>query len=409
MNQPESKIETEKLYFQDAYLQEFTARVLAREIREGFPVVVLDRTAFYPESGGQPHDLGWLNEVRVIRVEEENGLILHFLETELAGQEVLGRIDWPRRFDHMQQHTGQHILSQAFYELTRGETLSFHLGQEESTVEIGLPAIKDETLTRVEELANRVIFFDLEVKTYFLPEEELSSIPLRKPPKKAGLIRVVEVNGFDYSACGGTHCRRTGEVGLIKILKQEKIRGNVRFSFVCGFRAWREFENRRRWLQQAARLFSAEEAEVPACTEKSLAELKSLKKKQKKLEERLSFFEAREILSRSPSKIISGLYPERSPEEIKFLALNLVHQAELLVVLAAHRDQYFHLVLAASDGLKVDVREVISVLQSEIEFKGGGSPTLVELVSPEKDKAEKAVKLAVEFFQRRKGLSGNYS
>ncbi|MCR4395793.1 MAG: alanyl-tRNA editing protein [Candidatus Saccharicenans sp.] len=405
MNQPESKIETEKLYFQDAYLQEFTARVLAREIREGFPVVVLDRTAFYPESGGQPHDLGWLNEVRVIRVEEENGLILHFLETELAGLEVRGRIDWPRRFDHMQQHTGQHILSQAFYELTRGETLSFHLGQEESTVEIGLPAIKDETLTRVEELANRVVFSDLEVKTYFLPEDELSSIPLRKPPKKAGLIRVVEVNGFDYSACGGTHCRRTGEVGLIKILKQEKIRGNVRFSFVCGFRAWQEFENRRHWLQQAARLFSAEEAEVPACAEKSLAELKSLKKKQKKLEERLSFFEAREILSRSSSKIISGLYPDRSPEEIKFLALNLVHQAELLVVLAAHRDQYFHLVLAASAGLKVDVREVISVLQPEIEFKGGGSPTLVELVSPEKDKAEKAVKLAVEFFEGRKGLS----
>jgi len=405
MNQPESKIETERLYFQDAYLQEFTARVLARETREGFPVVVLDRTAFYPESGGQPHDLGWLNDVRVIRVEEENGLILHFLEKELAGEEVRGRIDWPRRFDHMQQHTGQHILSQAFYELVKGETLSFHLGQEESTVEIGLQAIKDETLTRVEELANRVVFSDLEVKTYFLSEERVSSIPLRKPPKKAGLIRVVEVDGFDYSACGGTHCRRTGEVGLIKILKQEKIRGNVRFSFVCGFRAWQEFENCRRSLQQAARLFSAEEAEVAACAEKSLAELKNLKKRQKKLEERLSFFEAREMLARSSSKIISGFYPDRSPEEIKFLALNLVHQAELLVVMAAQRDQYFHLVLAASDSLKLDVREVIPVLQSEIEFKGGGSPTLVELVCAEKEKAERAVTLAVEFFKDRTGLS----
>lgn len=405
MNQPESKIETEKLYFKDAYLREFTARVLARETREGFPVVVLDRTAFYPESGGQPHDLGWLNEVRVIRVEEENGLILHFLEKELSGEEVRGRIDWPRRFDHMQQHTGQHILSQAFYELVRGETLSFHLGQEESTVEISLPAIKDETLTRVEDLANQVLFSDLEVKTYFLPEEEIGSIPLRKPPRKAGLIRVVEVEGFDYSACGGTHCRRTGEVGLIKILKQEKIRGNIRFSFVCGFRSLREFENRRRWLQQAARLFSAEEAEVAVWAEKNLSELRSLKKRQKKLEERVSFYEAREMLARSSSRIISGLYPDRSPEEIKFLALNLVHQAELLVVMAAHRDQYFHLVLASSEGLKLDVREVLPVLRARIEFKGGGSPTLVELVSPEKEKAEEAITLALEFFKDRTGLS----
>lgn len=403
MNNNQGNQATERLYFQDAYLQEFSARVTGRESREGSPVVVLDRTAFYPESGGQPHDLGWLNEVRVIRVEEENGRILHFLEKELAEDEVRGRLDWPRRFDHMQQHTGQHILSQAFYEIIKGETLSFHLGQEESTVEIGIPAIKDETLQRVEELANRMVFSDLEVKTYFLSEDELKTIPLRKPPKKSGLVRVVEVSGFDYSACGGTHCRRTGEVGLIKILKQDKIRGNLRFSFVCGFRALREFENRRRYLQSAAVLFSAEESEVAACVEKNLAELKNLKKKQKKLEERLSFFEAREMLAQSRGSIISGLYPDKSPEEVKFLALNLVHQAEVMAVLAAYRNEHFHLVVAASDGLKVDVREVIPVLQSEIQLKGGGSPTLIELVSPEKDKAARAIELVLEFLKVRTG------
>ncbi|MCX8160134.1 MAG: alanine--tRNA ligase-related protein [Candidatus Saccharicenans sp.] len=395
---------TERLYFQDAYLQEFSARVTGRESREGNPVVVLDRTAFYPESGGQPHDLGWLDAVRVIRVEEENGLILHFLEKELSAvDQVRGRIDWPRRFDHMQQHTGQHILSQAFYEVVKGETLSFHLGQEESTVEIGIPAIKDETLQRVEELANRIVFSDLEVKTYFLSEMELTTVPLRKPPKKSGPVRVVEVSGFDYSACGGTHCRRTGEVGLIKILKQEKIRGNLRFSFVCGFRALREFENRRRFLQSASVVLSAEESEVAACVEKNLAELKNLKKRQKKLEEKLSFFEAREMLAGNPGGIISGLYPDKSPEEIKFLALNLVHQAEVLAVLAAYRNENFHLVVAASDSLKVDVRGVIPVLQAEMQFKGGGSPTLVELVSPEKDKAGRAIELALEFFKTRTG------
>jgi len=405
MTQNESPQATERLYFVDAYLQEFSARITGRELKEGSPVVILDRTAFYPESGGQPHDLGWLNEVRVIRVEEENELILHFLEKELAGDEIRGRVDWPRRFDHMQQHTGQHILSQAFYEVVKGETLSFHLGQEESTVEIGIPAIKDETLRRVEELANTIVFSDLEVKTYFLPEEELKAIPLRKPPKKAGLVRVVEVSGFDYSACGGTHCRRTGEVGLIKILKQEKIRGNLRFSFVCGFRALREFESRRRSLQAAASLFSAEESEVAACAEKNLAELKNLKKRIKKLEEKLSFFEAREMLAQSSAGIISGLFLDKSPEEIKFLALNLVHQAEVLVVLAAYRNEHFHLVAAASDSLKVDVREVIPLLQTELQLKGGGSQTLVELVSPEKEKAERAVGLAVEFLKRKKNLT----
>lgn len=392
---------TEKLYFEDAYLKEFTARVIGRETLDGHPVVILDRTAFYPESGGQPHDLGWLNGVPVIRVEEDGEVILHFLEEELTSDEVRGLINWTRRFDHMQQHTGQHILSQSFYEIVKGETLSFHLGQDESSVEIGLPAIQDKTLGEVEELANRVVFSDLEVRSYFLPQEKIGMIPLRKPPKKSGLIRVVEVDGFDYSACGGTHCRRTGEVGLIKVIKQEKIRGNVRFYFVCGFRALREFEKRRAWLQNTARLFSAEEAEVFNCAEKTLNELKNLKKSQRKLEERISRYEAGEILQKNQEKIISQIFTEKSPEEIKFLALNLVHQAEVMVVFGAFRERYLHLVIASSDSLKVDVREVIRVLQQEVDIKGGGSPTLVELVSMEREKTGRIIELAVNYLKNR--------
>jgi alanyl-tRNA synthetase len=397
--------QTEKLYFQDAYVKEFTARVVSREVRNGFPVVILDRTAFYPESGGQPHDLGWLNEVRVIRIEEEEGVVLHFLEKDLEENEVSGLIDWPRRFDHMQQHTGQHILSQAFYEVVKGETLSFHLGQEESSVEINIPAIKDKSLLEVEELANRTVFSDLEVKTYFLPNDKIGTIPLRKPPKKTGLIRVVEIKGFDYSACGGTHCHRTGEVGLIKIIKQEKIRGNVRFSFVCGFRTLKEFDDRRRWLQETARLFSVEESEVFSSANKTLTELKNLKKKQKKLEEKLSYFEAREMIEKSQSRIISGIFPEKSAEEVKSLALNLIHQGEVAVVLAAFRENHFHLVIASSEKIMVDVRQAIAFLQTEIKLKGGGSPTLVELVGEEKEKVEPAVNLAIKFFKNKTGLS----
>jgi len=288
--------------------------------------------------------------------------------------------------------------------VVKGETLSFHLGQEESTVEIGIPTVKDKTLEEVEELANNIVFSNLEVKTYFLQEDRISTIPLRKPPQKTGLIRVVEVEGFDYSACGGTHCRRTGEVGLIKVVRGEKIRGNVRFSFVCGFRALKKFEEKKKWLQETARLFSAEESEVFSCAAKSLAELKDLKKKQKKTEEKLSFYEAREMIARSQSKIISEIFAEKSPEEIKYLALNLIHQGEVMIVLAAFRGDYLHLVIACSEKIKLDVRETIPFLQTVIKLKGGGSSTLVELVSEEKGQAEKAISLAVQFLKNKTGL-----
>ncbi|NMC66385.1 MAG: hypothetical protein GYA53_09655 [Acidobacteria bacterium] len=396
---------TEKLYFENAYLKEFSARVIGREIREGQQLVILDRTAFYPESGGQPHDLGILNGVKVIRVEEEDGVIFHFLDGELAKDEVQGQIDWPRRFDHMQQHTGQHILSEAFYQLVKGETLSFHLGQEESSVEIGLESIKDETLFQVEQLANEMVFSDLEIKTYFLPEEKISEIPLRKPPKKTGLIRIVEVNGFDYSACGGTHCKRSGQVGLIKIIRQEKIRGHIRFSFICGFRALTGFEHRRQWLQAAARLLTGEEKEVPAGVSRTLAELRNLKKKQKKMEESLAIFEAKEMLAGNQSKIISGLFQDKSQDEIKFLALQLVHRAEVIAVLAGLTADSFQLVIAAADSLKTDVRQVVPVLQAEIKLKGGGSPTLVQLVSEEKDQAKAALQMTVDFLKKQTGFN----
>ncbi len=396
---------TEKLYFENAYLKEFSARVIGREIRDGQRLVILDRTAFYPESGGQPHDLGILNGVKVIRVEEEDGVIFHFLDGELAGDEVKGQIDWPRRFDHLQQHTGQHILSEAFYQLVRGETLSFHLGQEESTIEIGLESIKDETLFQVERLANEMVFSDLEIKTYFLPEEKILEIPLRKLPKKTGLIRIVEVNGFDYSACGGTHCKRSGQVGLIKIIRQEKIRGHIRFSFICGFRALTGFEHRRQWLQAAARLLTGEEKEVPAGVNRTLAELRNLKKKQKKMEESLAIFEAKEMLAGNQSKIISGLFQDKSQDEIKFLALQLVHRAEVVAVLAGLTADSFQLVIAAADSLKTDVRQVVPVLQAEIKLKGGGSQTLVQLVSEEKDQAKAALQMTVDFLKKQTGLN----
>jgi alanyl-tRNA synthetase len=247
---------TRRLYFEDAYLAEFDAEVMERTERDGRPAVVLDRTAFYPESGGQPWDTGKLGGAAVLEVLDLDGVILHVLDKAIEAGPVPGRVDWPGRFDRMQQHTGQHILSQAFWEVLKGETRSFHLGPEVSTLEIGLGAVAEAELDKVEDRANTVVWEDREVKTYFVPEERIDEVPLRRPPKKQGLLRVVEVDGFDYSACGGTHVRRTGEIGGIKIVGAEKIRGNLRFDFLCGGRALRDYREKDRSARKLAGTFS---------------------------------------------------------------------------------------------------------------------------------------------------------
>jgi alanyl-tRNA synthetase len=194
---------TRRLYFDDAYRREFDADVLEKRTQEGSPALVLNETCFYPESGGQPWDKGTIDGIDVLKVVDLDGIIVHVLKEDVASPKVHGAIDWPTRFDHMQQHTGQHILSQAFFETLKGETLSFHLGEEVSTLEIGLRTITDADLDRVEDRANAVVWEDREVKTYFVPEERIDAVPLRRPPKKQGLLRVVEVAGYDFSACGG--------------------------------------------------------------------------------------------------------------------------------------------------------------------------------------------------------------
>jgi len=331
---------TRKLYHEDAYLTEFNARIVERRDIEGKPAVVLDQTAFYPEAGGQSCDLGTIEGVEVLRVEENEGAILHILKSPLAAEAVHGRIDWPRRFDRMQQHSGQHILSQAFYEILKGETRSFHLGDDVSTVEIGIPKITDETLDRVEARANAVVFENRDVRTSFVPEDRIQEVPLRRPPKKGenGLIRVVDIGEFDYSACGGTHVRRTGEIGLIKIVKWDKLRGNLRFEFVCGGRALRDYQAKTRVVRAAATAFSAADGDIPSAIANAQAEAKALKKRARGLEERLASFEAGRMIAEAQGKVIRAAFEDRSPEEARFLALNIIKQGAFFVVFAAPGD-----------------------------------------------------------------------
>lgn len=290
---------TRRLYFEDAYLKEFDGRVLERLAHAGQPAVVLDRTCFYPESGGQPSDRGTLGGADVLHVLEAGEKIIHVLDRELSGtEEVRGVVDWVRRFDHMQQHSGQHILSQCFVEVLKGETKSFHLGEQVSTLEIGIGTISDADLEKVESRANEVVFEDREIRTYFVGADEVETVPLRRPPKKEGTIRVVEVSEFDFSACGGTHCRRTGEVGLIKVIRWDKIRNNLRFEFLCGRRSRQDYRDKNRSVLEISQKFSVHERDAASAVEKTIQETRQSRKKLKQLQEVLAGFEARETVEK---------------------------------------------------------------------------------------------------------------
>jgi len=388
---------TVRLYFDDPYLADFEAKIIRREEREDHLALVLNRTAFYPESGGQPADRGAINGVEVMDVQEDDEEILHFVERDIPGESVQGQVDWPLRFDRMQQHSGQHILSQAFVEILNGETRSFHLGEDVSTLEIGLAKLDEADLERVERRANAVVFEDREVKTYFVPEDRISEVPLRRPPKKEGTIRVVEISGFDYSACGGTHIRRTGEVGLIKVTRWEKIRGNLRFDFLCGGRALTDYGVKNRSLRQVSGLFSVSDKNAPASVEKTLADLKAQKKTSRALQEALAKYEARDIIAGHPGPLIRRVFEDKTPDEVKLLALSVVRQAARIVLFAARAKPQSHIILARSDDFSIDLRQLTPVVTAIVSGKGGGGASLVEIITEDPSKLNEALLKAEEF------------
>jgi alanyl-tRNA synthetase len=389
-------VETKRLYFEDPYRTEFFAQVLERTTHEGRHALVLDQTCFYPESGGQPSDKGKIDGIDVLQVFERNGLILHLVEREIVSEKIKGLVDWKTRFDHMQQHAGQHVLSQCFHQLFKAKTLSFHLGEQASTIEVDMRNLAQGQAARAEELANALIFEDREIKTYFVSQEEIEGVPLRKPPQKRGLIRVVEISEFDFTACGGTHPRRTGEIGPVKILKWDRIRDNVRFEFVCGKRAVADYVLKHSILRELAVRFTVGESDVPGLVEKLSNELKDQKKLMKRAQEKLSRFEAQEIAQKVEGRIIREVFTERSVEEAKNLALNIIKDGDFIVLFGVILEDRGHLILASSETTGFDTRDLIPIVSPLVNGKGGGSQALVEIFAPEISKIGMALDSAFE-------------
>ena len=302
---------TERLYYTDAETLEFDARVTESENTGGQPSVVLDRTAFYPTSGGQPFDTGTLGEARVLDVIDEGERIVHVLSMPLEpGTRVHGVIDAARRRDHMQQHTGQHILSAAFDRVFASKTVSFHLGAEACTIDLAKPVTPDDVERAVDE-ANRVVWEDRPVVVRFASADEARAAGLRKESQREGELRLVEVTGFDLSACGGTHVARTGAIGIIAVTGTEKVKGGLRVSFVCGRRALDQLRLLRDAVSGSLRALSVLPAELPDAIRRLQADGKALRKRVGELQVALAGQEAERLLAlasqQAPATVIAAV------------------------------------------------------------------------------------------------------
>lgn len=374
----------ELFYYQDVMMKEFEASILKQAIAEdGRKYIVLDNTAFYPTGGGQPHDTGYLNDVEVVDVEKEDGDIRHYVLSFLPEdtKTVHGKLDWERRFDHMQQHAGQHILTASFVELFNYQTVSFHLGQETVTIDLDTSELTEEELQAVEKRANDIILDNRPIETKWITEEELSKYPLRKAIQVTGEIRLVIIPGFDYNGCGGTHPVTTGGVQAIKILSTEKQKNKTRVHFVCGMRIVHELGWRKKELAKTARLANAPEKETAGAVQKLLDTQKSLEKKCTQAEKQLLSYEAKELAMENPTvPIITKAFVNRSIQELQQLARAIVKLApeNTILFVSKDREQVQFVAAKGKDTEQVSMKDVFNAVFSVIDGNGGGNDTFVQ-------------------------------
>lgn len=371
---------TRRLYYEDPALRAFEAGVVATREADGAPLVALDATAFYPGGGGQPSDRGALGGRRVLDVIEEEGRIWHRLEAPLdpstaPGAAVAGSLDWERRFDHMQQHTGQHILSRAFVEIAKADTRSFHMGEAAVTIDVDHPGPDAALLARVEDRANEVVWADGEVVTHVVTMAEAAKYPLRKAPDVEGPVRVVEIGAFDWSACGGTHVRRAGQVGLIAILGIERYKGGTRVSFVCGRRALGRLRAADARLRDLCLAFTTGEEDLPRAVARLREERERLERRLKPLLAESLEREAAELVERAErgphGPVVALRFPDRDAGEIGVLASHIAARGGIALLVAGSDTPRAH--FSAPKGT-ISMGGILAALSRTHGAKGGGRP-----------------------------------
>jgi alanyl-tRNA synthetase len=391
---------SQRLYYDDPFQTEFAAQVVERLTVGQRPAVVLDQTCFYPESGGQPGDRGNLNGVAVLDTQEreQDGAVVHVLAGPLEAETVRGRVDWSRRLDHMQQHTGQHILSQAFQSLLGAETVGFHLGADMVTIDLDLHRLSAEQATQVEDAANQIIYQDLPVVCRFVAAQELTSLPLRKPPKVVGEVRIVEVQSFDWSPCGGTHVKAAGQVGIIGLRKWERRGATIRVDFLCGARALADYRWKNATVNRLAAGLSTKDRDLAEIVERLAAEATEDRRQLSLARDKLLDFEAAELASGTSGSpgVVVHVWSDRSVEEVRRLAQHIVQRPGLVALLGAVAGNKAHLIFARSADQSADMNALLKAVSPLVGGRGGGTPSLAQGGGPLVDDLQTALRTASE-------------
>jgi alanyl-tRNA synthetase len=400
---------TRRLYLSDPDLLEFDAAVVARREHAGRPAVVLDRTAFYAESGGQPWDTGTLGEARVIAVVEEAGDVLHVLDRPLEGERARGRVDPERRRDHVQQHHGQHLLSKAFVETAAAQTIAFHLGSEATTIDLDRPVTLQQARA-AERRASEICWQARPVRVSMLSVDQARAEGLEPPEGVTGDVRVVDAEGFDRQPCGGTHPRSTAEVGVIVVTSLEKYKAGTRVSFVCGHRALAAVAQRQEILDRLVSTLSAPLDELAATAQKLKDDLVDGERRAKGLLERALDGDARRLLAEaqgdgpapttaSPALVVVALdgWPAT---DLRLLATRVVALAPAVALLGSRSDKA-HLVFTQTDGLPHDVPGLLKEAVERLGGRGGGRGNLAQGGGDRLDRLDEALAHAAEIVKAR--------
>ena len=397
-------------YYHDAYTVRFNANILERVEQNGRTALILDQTFFYPTSGGQPHDLGKLNDTSVenVTIRESDGAILHWLQkdSEIWFDAVKGEIDWTRRFDHMQQHTGQHILSQAFIQVAKAETVSFHLSNNSVTIDLDVDSLEQSQIQRVEFLANQIIWQNRAIHVREVTVEQAKKLPIRKvPPSRTGKLRLIEIEKFDLTACGGTHVAATGAVGMIKLIKTERHRGKLRVEFCCGQRALLDYRHKNQIVNELSTLLTTSNSELLNNIQKLQSELKGGRRKLKAQQEMLMTFQVETLLKNGTKKkkvtVISQVFSDEEfdAKQLRTLANLITQNNDKVVVLFGLGGNKTNLLFTRSENapgeMNVLLKTAMQILESvsgggtAVTAQGGGPATAKERVEQAVARAEK--------------------
>src|SRR5215212_2357899 len=395
---------TERLYYSDSHLIEFEARVVDVADRvSGWTAMILDRTAFYPTGGGQPSDTGTLNGARVVEcIDDGDKGVLHLIQGAAPARDAIvrGRVDWSRRLDHMQQHTGQHILSQAFVTLFNAPTRGFRVHEASCEIDVELKNPATEIIERAVELANNVVWEDRAITIRNVTPDEVAKLPLRKEPSREGDLRLIEIEGFDLTPCGGTHAYRTGEVGMIAVRSWERAKGLTRIEFVAGMRALADYRKANKSAREVAALFSTGRDDAPQLAARMVEEHKELNGRIRALEETAAGVEAETLRASASDGVISKIFDGRDAESLKKLAHALIAHPQTIALLGSRDNDTARLVFARSADASGDMNALMREACALLDGRGGGKPDMAQGGGKNVEKLEAALTHALTLLKR---------